>query len=164
MLNQKFASPPTTTAPTEVIRGFPYHNQPASPAPDTAPVTPAQPGCCPLHPAASHWLQLGKPPDSPLADYRCMVCSPPPSPVFVQRVVKPGESPGQIPQAATNAAFVSQPLAQPIVVTYERPVCSACGGRWVQEIDRPSGVVIRCWTCKEPIELTTLDEALGAQG
>jgi hypothetical protein len=142
MLNQKF-----TPSHTFVVSG-------AKPLTDVqCQQLPAQPGC-PLHPDAPHWLQLGMPADTPLAEYRCMVCSPPPSPVFVQRLVGRGEKPlkhAALPKG-TQDHLERLSLAGPIVIANERPVCLSCGGRWSQEIDRPSGVTIRCWTCREPIQ------------
>lgn len=153
MLNQKFKPPPT-----EPVSSCP-HPQPSSPRTEL----PTHPGCS-SHPNASLWLQLGMPPDAPLADYRCMLCHPPPSPVFVQRLITSTDldasaqqsqsvltTPG-VPRAATENAYVASEPTEPVVVNYGQSACKHCHSRLVSERMIGERFIVTCWSCRQPID------------
>ena len=123
---------------------------------------------CNIHPTAQHWLPLGQS-DQP-EHYRCMTCHPPPARAFVAKVyplvdthshaLSPTSQSSSVLSIRTQSVIHEYPLHSPITLTYERAACPQCHGRWITEIDQPSGVVIRCWSCRYVMTIDELHESL----
>lgn len=109
---------------------------------------------CHLHPTARHWRPLGQS-SSP---WLCEICSPPPNAKMV------GNWSGDPPLADTRAsghghqgagvAASPQPTYRPslpVTINYEQSACPTCHCSWIVEVDLPTSLALRCWSCKRDL-------------
>lgn len=126
---------------------------------------------CPTHPEQPTWLPIGS--SDTAAHYRCSTCTPPPSRAFVQRwsnappnTTTPSDTANAPSLVATQAHQRTQtpsrdiPLAQPITIAYERPVCPHCACSWIMEVDQRAGRELLCWSCRRVVSENALSEAI----
>lgn len=112
---------------------------------------------CHSHPTARHWRALGQP-SSP---WLCEICSPPPNAKMV------GSWSGDPPLADTRAsgqehqgAGATYRPSPPITVNYEQPACPICHCSIIVEVDLPTSLALRCWSCKRDLTLDELTREL----
>lgn len=97
------------------------------------------------------WLAVGS--SDIDENYRCEKCDPPPSKSFVKKIRSSNPqapSPSGCPSSVGDHRNEYEPLA-PITINYEQPACPTCHCSIIVEVDLPTSLALRCWSCKRDL-------------